>query len=334
LSNKFDDGYVVGLSLGGKTDWGLRGELEFAYRDNEGDSAWNADVAGVGTIFVNPPGPTGYVLAFTTPVTGTVTSVGDITVQAYSVMANVWYDFDVDSVIKPYIGGGVGVAYVEANIDMTGGNLTLNGPAPWSGLFTVDTSIDGDDGGSFAFQVGAGVSVDLDAVELFAEYRYFEAVGVELDFTQSFGQIDSFDYVSQSVLGGIRIPFGAEEPVVATPEAPPAADVAKTYIVFFDFNKSNLTAEAQGVVAEAADAYKATGSVRVQVVGHTDTVGSASYNQQLSERRAAAVAAEMVRLGVPADAITTEGRGFSDPMVPTGPGVREPQNRRAVIELS
>jgi outer membrane protein OmpA-like peptidoglycan-associated protein len=41
----------------------------------------------------------------------------------------------------------------------------------------------------------------------------------------------------------------------------------------------------------------------------------------------------MVRLGVPGDAITTEGRGFSDPMVPTGPGVREPQNRRAVIEL-
>jgi outer membrane protein OmpA-like peptidoglycan-associated protein len=74
--------------------------------------------------------------------------------------------------------------------------------------------------------------------------------------------------------------------------------------------------------------------VRVQVVGHTDTVGSASYNQNLSERRAASVAAELERLGVPADAITTEGRGFSDPMVPTGPGVREPQNRRAVIDLS
>ena len=103
--------------------------------------------------------------------------------------------------------------------------------------------------------------------------------------------------------------------------------------MFFDFNKSNLTAEAQAVVAEAADAYKATGSVRVQVVGHTDTVGSASYNQNLSERRAASVAAELERLGVPADAITTEGRGFSDPMVPTGPGVREPQNRRAVIDL-
>jgi outer membrane protein OmpA-like peptidoglycan-associated protein len=86
-------------------------------------------------------------------------------------------------------------------------------------------------------------------------------------------------------------------------------------------------------VAEASETFKSTGSARVLVVGHTDTVGSASYNQGLSERRAANVKAEMVRLGVPADVISTEGRGFSDPMVPTGPGVREPQNRRAVIEL-
>jgi outer membrane protein OmpA-like peptidoglycan-associated protein len=73
--------------------------------------------------------------------------------------------------------------------------------------------------------------------------------------------------------------------------------------------------------------------VRVQVIGHTDTVGSSSYNQKLSERRAATVKAEMVRLGIAEDVISTEGRGFSDPMVPTGAGVREPQNRRAVIEL-
>jgi len=41
-----------------------------------------------------------------------------------------------------------------------------------------------------------------------------------------------------------------------------------------------------------------------------------------------------VNLGVPADKIATSGRGFSDPLVPTGPGVREPQNRRAVINLN
>ena len=107
----------------------------------------------------------------------------------------------------------------------------------------------------------------------------------------------------------------------------------KTFIVFFDFDKSNLTTEAQNVVGQAVQAAKQGGAVRVLVTGHTDTVGSQAYNQGLSERRAAAVKAEMVRLGLGADEITTLGKNFSEPLVATGPGVREPQNRRAVIDL-
>ena len=76
-----------------------------------------------------------------------------------------------------------------------------------------------------------------------------------------------------------------------------------------------------------------SGMVRVVVTGHTDTVGSQAYNQALSERRATSVQNEMVRLGLQRGAIQTVGRSFTDPLVPTGPGVREPQNRRAVIDL-
>ena len=75
-------------------------------------------------------------------------------------------------------------------------------------------------------------------------------------------------------------------------------------------------------------------NIRVVVTGHTDTVGSQTYNQALSERRAQTVENEMIRLGLNPNDITTEGRSFSDPLVQTGPGVREPQNRRAVIQLS
>jgi len=103
--------------------------------------------------------------------------------------------------------------------------------------------------------------------------------------------------------------------------------------VFFDFDKSNLTAEAQATVTEAVAAAKTLGSVRLMVTGHTDTVGSQTYNQALSVRRATAVKDEMVRQGIGADGIAIEGRSFSDPLVPTGPGVREPKNRRAVIDL-
>ena len=105
------------------------------------------------------------------------------------------------------------------------------------------------------------------------------------------------------------------------------------FIVFFDFNKSNLTAEAMQVVQQAVTTAKAGRNVRIVVTGHTDTVGSRAYNQGLSERRAQTVKDEMVREGLSANDISTVGRNFSEPLVPTGPGVREPQNRRAVIDL-
>ena len=78
---------------------------------------------------------------------------------------------------------------------------------------------------------------------------------------------------------------------------------------------------------------KDNGFVRVLITGHTDTVGSDSYNQALSVRRAQSVKDEMVQEGMDGSQVSIEGKSFHDPLVPTGPGVREPQNRRAVIDL-
>jgi outer membrane protein OmpA-like peptidoglycan-associated protein len=122
-------------------------------------------------------------------------------------------------------------------------------------------------------------------------------------------------------------------PPPMAPPPPPPPPVVKTFIVFFDFNKSNLTAEAQSVVGEAVKVAKANGFVRVEVTGHTDTVGSDSYNMGLSVRRAEAVKDEMVREGMDGSGVSIQGQSYHDPLVPTGPGVREPQNRRAVIDL-
>lgn len=126
-------------------------------------------------------------------------------------------------------------------------------------------------------------------------------------------------------------------PVVAEaappPPAPPPAAVVRNFVVFFDFDKSNLTQEARQVVASAVNAAKTSGTAHITVTGHTDTVGSQRYNQRLSERRAESVKAEMVKLGMNGSEITTIGKSFNEPLVPTGPGVREPQNRRAMIDL-
>lgn len=113
------------------------------------------------------------------------------------------------------------------------------------------------------------------------------------------------------------------------PSAPPPAHFA----VFFDFNRASLTREGQSIVRDAVRTAEQTGMVKVRIVGHTDTVGSESYNMRLSVKRAEAVKEAMVDDGMRATQIAIEGRGFHDPLVPTGPGVREPQNRRAVIDL-
>ena len=110
---------------------------------------------------------------------------------------------------------------------------------------------------------------------------------------------------------------------------PPAAPLS--YLVFFNFNKSDLTVEAQTIVKTAADNALKAKPTRLTVTGHTDTVGSDAYNMRLSMRRAQSVEKELIRDGVPADEIAIYAKGKRDLLVPTADGVREPQNRRVQI---
>jgi OOP family OmpA-OmpF porin len=125
-----------------------------------------------------------------------------------------------------------------------------------------------------------------------------------------------------------------EKPIPApAPPPPPKAAAPERFLVFFDWNKATITSEARRVIANAAEAYKSIGKATLIATGYTDLSGSAAYNQKLSVRRADAVKAELVRLGVPATSITAIGRGESNPLVPTADGVREPQNRRVEIQI-
>jgi OOP family OmpA-OmpF porin len=117
------------------------------------------------------------------------------------------------------------------------------------------------------------------------------------------------------------------------PVAAPAPAPAKSYLVFFDWDKYNLTPRAVNVIAEAASDSKTQATTTIAVNGYTDTSGTADYNQALSIRRAKAVESQLVTDGVPASEITAQGFGENDLLVPTGPGVREPQNRRVQIVL-
>jgi outer membrane protein OmpA-like peptidoglycan-associated protein len=242
-------------------------------------------------------------------------------VQIRSALVNVAYDFPLSDRWDFTIGAGAGV-----------GNAFVNQVAP-----PGNTDINANHLG-YMYQGFAGFGYALTRnVDLTLDWRY-RSLSENKEFGPFAAHVGKLS--DEAVMIGVKwYPFAAPPPAPPPPPPPPLPPPppppppTRTFIVFFDFNKSNLTAEAQAVVTEAVKSAKANGIVRVLVTGHTDTVGSDSYNQGLSVRRAESVKDEMQREGMDGSSISIEGKSFHDPLVPTGPGVREPQNRRAVIDL-
>ena len=101
-------------------------------------------------------------------------------------------------------------------------------------------------------------------------------------------------------------------------------------IIYYDFNKPK-SAETQQKIQNILDTAKHCNIGNIHVVGHTDTSGSAAYNLRLSKKRASDVRKELIRQGVPANIITSEGKGETQPFIDTGDGVKEPLNRRTEV---
>ena len=253
--------------------------------------------------------------------------------QKYGPMANVLFDLDIGSpYIFPYVGAGAGYAWVrQRQVDTI---TSIPG-------FT--RRLGGTDG-SFAYQAIAGLSFPVPPVvglSLTAEYRYYALAGQrEFVSTSSGFGAPTRDYVrtagnlNHSLLLGLRYAFNVvppPPPEAPTPVAAPAQQEARTYLVFFDWDRAELTDRARQIVAEAASAAARVQVTRIEVAGHADRSGPDGYNMRLSIRRAQAVAAELVRQGVPRSSITTRGFGERNPPVQTADGVREPQNRRVEI---
>ena len=120
-------------------------------------------------------------------------------------------------------------------------------------------------------------------------------------------------------------------PAAAAPPPPPPPPAEHNFTVFFDWDRANITPEGRQIIEAAAATAKAGPPGPIQVVGHTDTSGSAAFNQKLSVRRAQAAANVLVQSGVPQDQLNVSGVGQTDLKVPTPDGVREAQNRRTEI---
>lgn len=115
------------------------------------------------------------------------------------------------------------------------------------------------------------------------------------------------------------------------PEMVMAPAIPDIYIVYFDWDRSDIRPDAAAVIADVVADAASLGAPPISVTGHTDLSGSVDYNMGLSLRRADAVRDALIAGGVAPEQITTAGRGEAEPAVPTADGVREQANRRAEI---
>jgi len=124
------------------------------------------------------------------------------------------------------------------------------------------------------------------------------------------------------------------EAAMAQLTPPPVQGMApNSYIVLFDFDKSNINKAGKAVLEQVLADAKKMGGVKISATGHADRAGSEDYNMALSLRRADSVREALIAGGVSPDAITVAGRGESEPAVPTPDGVKEQANRRVEIVL-
>ena len=220
------------------------------------------------------------------------------TVNQVGILANLLYDFAPGAVITPYVGAGAGVGFVDSSSSL--GSTVF----AYQGIIGIGWNVD------------TNFRVNLDG-------RYYGTSNPTVAGS-------SWSDNNFSVMLGLQLKFGA--PAEAAPPPPPPTQ-APSFMVFFDWDRSNLSAQALNTIKQAANAFKTKGNARVTATGHTDKSGPESYNMALSLRRANAVKDALVREGVPATAITVVGRGETQPLVPTADGVREPQNRRVEIVI-
>jgi OOP family OmpA-OmpF porin len=274
--------------------------------------------------------------------------------SALSFMINGMLDFGDDDGVSGFVGGGVGIARIDYNSVRAYSNQ--------------NAVIDDSDSG-FAWQVVAGLRQAIsDNVDITVRYRFFNADNVRtIDSLRNLESDSRFR--SHSLLGGITFNFGAPDVVVVDPPIEPCPEgwtrdgygvcqpppppvktcpdgsvipVAQEcprqqviypgpFIVFFDWDKDEITPAAAAILDNAAAGYQQIGSASVVLAGHADRSGSDAYNVGLSQRRANNVRAYLTGRGVPDAAITSEAYGESRPLVDTADGVREPQNRRVEI---
>lgn len=247
--------------------------------------------------------------------------------QSFGGFVNVLYDidlkkhFNIDTFVTPYV--GVGAGYLVNQYNMSTPVRQIHGTQ-----------------GSFAYQgiVGASFDTGVPGLQATVDYRM---VGQTMSGDSYSPEDSHFDHRFNHTFNvGLRYTFDSEEPKATEAVSyVPVVEPSRTYLVFFEWDKSDLGSTAKRIVANAANASTHIHTTTITVNGYSDNstanpgpVGE-KYNYELSVRRAKSVEAELIKDGVPEKYISIRGYGDNSPLVKTDANTREAQNRRVEIIL-
>jgi outer membrane protein OmpA-like peptidoglycan-associated protein len=105
-----------------------------------------------------------------------------------------------------------------------------------------------------------------------------------------------------------------------------------TILLYFRMGETTLTPESQALLATVITEAAARPVPRIAIAGHTDTMGESDLNNTLARARAEAVAVKLQQAGLkPEEIIEVTSHGENNPLIPTGPNVAEPRNRRVEV---
>ncbi|PBI80448.1 hypothetical protein A9993_12225 [Rahnella victoriana] len=262
------------------------------------------------------------------------------------------FDFNSDNVgggvfggyqIMPWLAVEAGYDYL-GNMQIHGNNGVAGSKMEAQGLqlsmkasygFTENWDIYGR-AGMMAYRAE---SQNADRTKFETGVRPLAAIGTEYAFNENWAGRMEYQWVSNvgnsnqigvsadvsSLTAGVVYRFGqnAAAPVAAVAAVPVAAAVAAEpqrfnlkSDVMFGFNSAKLSPQGKDAVAELYNRpeIQASKGKMTTVIGYSDRLGSAAYNQELSAQRAQAVADELVRLGMPAANMQADGRGSNNPV--------------------
>ncbi len=292
--------------------------------------------------------------------------------QQYGGFGNVLYDFRLGLPVTPYLGLGAGYQEIELD-HINSSDYGVRDPGLPNAETRGNFDYQGIAGLSLSLPVrGLSLTLEYRLIGVLTPGAYYRGSANELILvppksTTAPNQLAPFGlqgYIPASqlptvetirvaehaifnnifnheVLFGLRYAFNSAPPPPPSGSIPapaPEPEAARIYLVFFDWDSAILTPHATEIVDEAARSARVH-VTSIEVDGYADTSHALPrdrgqrYNLRLSHRRADRVREELIRRGVSANAIEVQAFGDTHLLVPTGPDVREPQNRRVEIIL-